>query len=101
MNEALKAVGLVTWFDEDRMRGDVVAQMTAGIDQSSFVLVFVTNNYIQKVAGQGRLGANDNCKVPHLHKSSFHTRVPLHQSVSTTRRAVPPDLIDVASLAVG
>jgi len=63
VNAALQAAGLVTWFDEERMRGDVVAQMTDGIERSSVVLVFVTQNYIRKVAGVGPNGANDNCKA--------------------------------------
>ena len=63
VNAALQAAGLVTWFDEERMHGDVVAQMTDGIDHSSLVLVFITHNYINKVAGFGPNGANDNCKV--------------------------------------
>lgn len=63
VNDALKRAGLVTWFDEERMRGDIVRQMTEGIDRSSLVLVFVTRNYIQKVAGEGAYGANDNCKA--------------------------------------
>ena len=67
VNKALTRAGLVTWFDEERMRGDVVAQMTDGIDKSSLVLVFITKNYIRKVAGLGPKGANDNCKVRHRH----------------------------------
>ena len=63
VNAALKRAGLVTWFDEERMRGDIVKQMTDGIDRSSVVLVFVTRNYIRKVAGEGPNGANDNCKA--------------------------------------
>ena len=63
VNAALKRAGLVTWFDEERMRGDIVWQMTDGIERSSVVLVFVTRNYIQKVAGEGPNGANDNCKA--------------------------------------
>ena len=63
VNDALKRAGLVTWFDEERMRGDIVQQMTDGIDRSSLVLVFITRNYIQKVAGEGANGANDNCKA--------------------------------------
>ena len=63
VNAALKRAGLVTWFDEERMQGDIVSQMTDGIDRSSVVLVFVTRNYICKVAGEGPNGANDNCKA--------------------------------------
>ena len=63
VNAALQAAGLVTWFDEERMHGDIVEQMTDGIDRSSLVLVFVTSNYLKKVAGEGPGGANDNCKA--------------------------------------
>ena len=70
VNDALKAAGLVTWFDAERMRGDVVAQMTDGIDRSSLVLVFITRNYIRKVAGDGPNGANDNCKAEFDYASS-------------------------------
>jgi len=59
VNKALKARGLITWFDEDRMTGNIVAQMCNGIDTTQVVLVFVTQNYIQKVAGNN---LNDNCQ---------------------------------------
>ena len=62
LNEVLKSHGLVTWFDEERMRGDIFAQMADGVDQSAMVVVFVTKNYITKVAGQGYRLGNDNCK---------------------------------------
>ena len=62
VNRLLKAAGFVTWFDEDRMQGDIVSQMANGIDSSAAVLVFVTENYCIKVAGAGRNGADDNCK---------------------------------------
>jgi hypothetical protein len=45
------------------LRGDAVTRMTVGIDRSTVVLVFVTRNYIRKVAGDGPMGANDNCKA--------------------------------------
>ena len=76
VNAALQAAGLVTWFDEERMHGDVVAQMTDGIDHSSLVLVFITHNYINKVAGFGPNGANDNCKVRAAYTPSAAERCP-------------------------
>ena len=62
VNRLLKAQGLVTWFDEERMQGNVVAQMTNGIDRSATVIVFVTQRYCAKVAGKGDAGDDDNCK---------------------------------------
>jgi len=63
INAALQRVGITTWFDEERMHGDIVAQMTNGIENARIVVVFVTGEYIKKVGGKGRNGTNDNCKV--------------------------------------
>ena len=62
VNQALKKRGLKTWFDEEMMRGDINEKMADGIDAAATVLVFVTARYIEKVAGKGERGANDNCK---------------------------------------
>jgi len=63
VNDVLRQAGFRTWFDEDRMHGDINAAMSSGIDLSEAVVVFVTANYIAKVAGEGPRGANDNCKL--------------------------------------
>jgi hypothetical protein len=60
LNADLKRAGLVTWFDEERMEGNIIDQMTCGIDDSACVIVCITRNYIEKVAGKN--GLNDNCK---------------------------------------
>jgi hypothetical protein len=60
INEDLKKRGFITWFDSDRMIGNIVAQMTSGIDNCQFVIVFITLNYIQKVGGTN---SNDNCRI--------------------------------------
>ena len=44
------------------MQGNVVAQMTNGIDRSATVIVFVTTRYCLKVSGKGDAGDDDNCK---------------------------------------
>merc|ERR1712146_69655 len=43
------------------MGGDINAAMTDGIDRSTVVVIFVTSNYLRKVAGQGPRGFGDNC----------------------------------------
>eukprot|EP00966_Prymnesium_polylepis_P008282 190707-Prymnesium_polylepis.1 len=48
VNDVLREAGFRTWFDGDRMRGDINAAMSAGIDKSGAVIVFVTANYIAK-----------------------------------------------------
>lgn len=62
INATLKSFGFRTWFDEERMVGDIEQQMTHGIDHSKMVIVFVTQRYIQKVAGKDERGEDDNCK---------------------------------------
>ena len=49
------------WLDEDAMNGDIVQKMCDGIDQSEFVIFFITKSYIEKVAGRGPKGDQDNC----------------------------------------
>ena len=60
INAALADRGLITWFDGDRMHGQIVSQMCNGIDASKCVVVFITSAYITKVGGAN---AADNCKL--------------------------------------
>ena len=62
LNDALKAIGLITWFDSDRMQGNIDDRMAEGIDRSKLVIVCITRNYLRKVSGQGARGDDDNCK---------------------------------------
>lgn len=62
INRALQAKGLNTWFDEDRMHGNIEDAMTRGIDKSACVIVFITSRYIHKVGGKGERGEDDNCR---------------------------------------
>ena len=62
LNSLSKNYGLTTWFDEERMTGDVRDKMGEGIDTTRVVVVFITYRYIDKVAGKGTLGDRDNCR---------------------------------------
>jgi len=57
--KALVARGIKPWFDQERMKGNIVKQMCDGIDASKIVLVFVTKDYISKVRGSNEA---DNCQ---------------------------------------
>ena len=61
LSEELKALGLRTWLDQDRMEGDINAAMSEGIDASETVAVFITSNYLVKAQGQGARRLDDNC----------------------------------------
>ena len=60
INKELKKIGYQTWFDADRMTGDIVKQMSQGIEETKGVLVFITRQYLDKVTGED---ASDNCKL--------------------------------------
>ena len=60
MNAALKARGLLTWFDDEKMRGQILDQMASGVNRSATVAVFITKRYLEKVNGDK---LDDNCKV--------------------------------------
>lgn len=42
VNDHLKARGLITWFDSERMIGNIVSQMCSGIDFTQCMIVFIT-----------------------------------------------------------
>jgi len=67
LNEKLKRENFSTWFDEDRMEGNIVDAMCNGIDNSKIVLIFVTQRYIDKVGccqtdNNPNPNPDDNCK---------------------------------------
>mmetsp|Transcript_5106 Transcript_5106/g.7532 ORF Transcript_5106/g.7532 Transcript_5106/m.7532 type:complete len:647 (-) Transcript_5106:333-2273(-) len=63
IKEELNARGITTWFDSEHLSRNIVDEMTAGIDNAMAVIVFITNAYITKAAGEGPNGSEDNCKL--------------------------------------
>ena len=59
VNTELQKNGLLTWLDDQKMKGNVVDQMCNAIDDSAIILVFVTQRYRDKVSNSNRM---DNCK---------------------------------------
>ena len=59
MNEALQQRGILTWFDGERMDGDTRQQMIEGIENSTVVVVFITDAYRTKV---NQADDRDNCR---------------------------------------
>ena len=58
---ALSRQGVKCWFDEDKIGAgdDIMEKMSQGIDESQVFLVFVTDEYRNKVNGKNNA---DNCK---------------------------------------
>ena len=64
INKELKRMGYQTWFDEDRIRGDIDDRMTEGIENTKCVIVFMTQKYHDKVNGNV---PDDNCRLEFSH----------------------------------
>jgi hypothetical protein len=63
IHKKLSERGIRSWFDSERMTGNILDQMTRGIDDSMAVITFITKAYIVKVAGRGAKEDEDNCKL--------------------------------------
>lgn len=60
-SESLGAAGYAPWLDQELMRGNVHKTMAEAIEVSGCMIVFVTQQYINKASGNGPNGENDNC----------------------------------------
>ena len=71
INDALKKMGYVTWFDNERMVGNIREQMANGIENTKCFVAFITKRYHDKVV----YGPDtDNCRTEFDFAS---TRVPI------------------------
>jgi len=59
INGALKNRGMQTWFDENKVNGNIRYKMAEGIDNTRCFIVFITREYRDKVNG---IDMKDNCK---------------------------------------
>ena len=71
INTMLTDAGYVTWFDSERMIGDVLEKMADGIDNTQVVLVFITRRYMEKLRTPA--GIHDNCKTEFKYAIRRHT----------------------------
>ena len=70
INEELKGLGYKTWFDEEKMAGNIAEKMSRGIEQTKGVIVFITRKYYKKVNGKND---GDNCKKEFMYASEKKT----------------------------
>ena len=71
INEAIKKMGYVTWFDNERMVGNIREQMANGIENTKCFIAFITKRYHDKVV-YGLV--TDNCRTEFNFAS---TRIPM------------------------
>ena len=60
INDAIKKLGYVTWFDNERMVGNIREQMANGILNTKCFIAFITKRYHDKVVYGP---ATDNCRA--------------------------------------
>lgn len=60
VNKILKEMNIITWFDEERMEGNIRSKMAQGIENTQVAVVFITQRYRDKINGNDN---RDNCKV--------------------------------------
>ena len=71
INDELKARGYKTWFDEEKLAGNIDMEMAQGIEQTEGMIAFITRRYYEKVNGEN---ARDNCQKEFQHASEIKTR---------------------------
>ena len=49
INKALQHLGYITWFDNERMTGDIRDQIASGIENTKCFIAFITERYHDKV----------------------------------------------------
>jgi len=72
--KALEQREISSWIDEEQMVGNIEDAMANGIENSKTAIIFVTGDYIAKVAGHGVHDSNDNCKKEFQHAIA-HIRI--------------------------
>jgi len=61
IGECLKKQSISFWLDDQQMIGTISAAMANGIDHSKIMVVFITEEYVNKVNGKRAKGSAENC----------------------------------------
>eukprot|EP00047_Mylnosiga_fluctuans_P012056 m.24296 g.24296 ORF g.24296 m.24296 type:complete len:341 (+) comp3994_c0_seq2:169-1191(+) len=85
---ALRDLGLSLWFDEERLSGDILREISDGLEASATVVCFITQAYLNKVQRDPRDG--DYCQMEfstaHGCRSGRMIAVPVEEGVLVPRR---------------
>eukprot|EP00976_Prorocentrum_cordatum_P064647 1177570-Prorocentrum_minimum.AAC.2 len=90
VKKMLMEAGLNIWFDEERIRGNVQEQMQQGIDKSASVVVFITQQYIQKVNSDN---ISDNCQLEYKYAALQKHKRPLIPVLMDPAASNPADWV--------
>ena len=95
INEAIKKLGYTTWFDNERMVGNIREQMANGILNTKCFIAFITKRYHDKVVNGPD---TDNCRTEFDFAS---TRVPMIAVVLDASMKRPRDWKGNVALTLG
>eukprot|EP01031_Cornospumella_fuschlensis_P028943 gene28943-34932_t len=98
VNEALKQRGLKTWFDSEKMEGNVKKKMISGIENAFCIVVFITKRYMDKV---GSNNAEDNCQLEFNYASRRKTARKMVPVVMEERMRNTADWIGEVGMVLG
>ena len=87
-DEKLKQWTISTWFDSDRLTRDVMTEITAGIDKTKIVLLFLTKRYMEKVVGTAIPRDIEYCHI------EFHSAIRRRGRDHILVIIMEPDLLD-------
>eukprot|EP00299_Pterocystis_sp_00344_P017426 c8729_g2_i2.p1 GENE.c8729_g2_i2~~c8729_g2_i2.p1 ORF type:complete len:372 (-),score=73.59 c8729_g2_i2:58-1173(-) len=51
INKALQVAGLVTWFDDAQLSGNMMQKIAEGMDASRLVVILITRRYMERASG--------------------------------------------------
>jgi len=74
LSKALEQREISSWIDEEQMIGNIDDAIAKGIENSKTAIIFITGDYIAKVAGDGVHCLNDICKKEFQHAMA-HIRI--------------------------
>ncbi|RYH14454.1 toll/interleukin-1 receptor domain-containing protein [archaeon] len=98
VNEAMKKRGLKTWFDSEKMEGNVKKKMISGIENAFCIVAFITQRYMEKVDSDN---AEDNCQLEFNYASRRKTARKMVPVVMEARMRSTADWIGEVGMVLG
>ena len=98
VNDAMKKRGLKTWFDSEKMEGNVKKKMISGIENAFCIVAFITKRYMEKVDSDN---AEDNCQLEFNYASRRKTARKMVSVVMEARMRNTADWIGEVGMVLG
>ena len=63
LHRSIKTQGVRAWVDQERIHGNILDEITAGLEDSRMFVACITKDYMDKVAGKNKQAPNDWCQL--------------------------------------